>query len=87
MPSYSFHLLDDGKALAAGDNLHFDGPSEALEQAVQAIVEIACDEIPANGMKKALTRIVRSDDGKDQYRVALSFEVTPMKAGLPTRDR
>jgi len=85
MPKYRFDLQDNGHPSGLDERVVLPGLGAALQEAIEAIVDVAKDEIPADGMSRDLALTVRDDQGELQYRVKLVFEVERMQADAPSK--
>jgi hypothetical protein len=81
MPTYHFDFEDNGRTASTGDGLVLPGLDAAVKEAIEAVIGIAGDEIPDDGMARELALVIRDEEGRPRCRVRLDFQVEMLSPG------
>jgi hypothetical protein len=72
VPRYFFDIRDDALTLD-DEGVEFTGPDAAAKYAKKLLPEIAAHEATFGGERRAITVLIRGEDGRPIYSAALSY--------------
>jgi hypothetical protein len=73
MPRYYFDLFENGSHQVDDAGLEFQTLDQVRQEAMEALPEIAKDQVPKDGDRQNFTVLVKDEDGKPVYTASLTF--------------
>ncbi len=78
MPRYFFDLIDGANAFPDGEGTLLPSLRSARDEACEALLSLARDQIPVDGLtSRTLRMVVRSEDGIQLLTITLSYGEEP----------
>jgi hypothetical protein len=78
MPRLYFDIDEDGNVRRDIDGTELVDTSDIRGEAVRMLARLATDELVANGPRKTITVMVRSEDDEQMFKAVLTYAEQPV---------